>query len=77
MENTSSKYSLNKTDLYKVLRGGLVTVAGTALAYFASIYMQIDWTVHYGSLVLNLNAFLIPLFGALIELARRFLSEYK
>jgi hypothetical protein len=78
MENSSSKYTLNKTDLWKIGRGLLVTVVATILTYIASIYANVNYTITVGQgQVLNLTPFLIPIIGAGLELARRWLTNYQ
>lgn len=76
MDNTSTKYSLNSTDLHKITRGFVVTLAGTALTYLAAIYGNVDYSVSLKGTTVNLTPLLIPLFGAMIEAGRRYLADY-
>lgn len=75
MNNTSPRFSLNATDLWKVLRGGAVTVLATILTYVASIYMNFNYTIVYGETAINLTPFAIPVIGAIIEFGRRFVAD--
>lgn len=79
--NSSPKFSLNGTDIFKSLRGMLVTVvavAGTAvLAAVSEHYLAWDYNFCVGTFCLDLKMVAIPLIGTAVELGRRFLSNYK
>ena len=76
--SSSAKYSLNKTDLWKIGRGFLIVMAGTALTYFSAIILQVNWVLPLGGgQVLNITPVLIPIFSLLIDTARKFLTNYQ
>lgn len=76
--STSAKYELNKTDLYKIGRGFLIVMGGTALTYFSAIILQVNWAIPMGNgQVLNITPVLIPIFSLLIDTARKFLNNYQ
>ena len=66
--STSSKYQLNKTDGYKVARGFLIVMAGAALTYLTELIPNLDFG--------NLKPLIVPIFGSLIELGRRWITDY-
>lgn len=69
MENNSARFSLNAVDIWKATRGLLVVLAGAGLTYLSEIYLQIDWG--------NYAPIATAVIGTLIELGRRWLSNYK
>lgn len=68
-QSTSPKYSLNKADLFKALRGLVVVLAGAALTYVADMIPNVDFGM-YTPLVVSVSS-------TLIELGRRFLTDYQ
>lgn len=76
MNSTSPKYSLDKTDLYKLGRLFLVMMAGTVITYVSSIYMNINFVIPVGGSMLNLTPLLIPIISLGIDTARKFLNNY-
>ena len=55
----SPQFTLNKTDLYKIIKGACIALGGALLAYLASIIGQIDFgpytpvIVAVGSILIN------------------------
>jgi hypothetical protein len=56
--NKSTKYTLTKTDMTKVLVGALIAIGGAFLTYLASAITQIDFGV-YTPVVVALSSILI------------------
>lgn len=78
MKSTSKKYSLNKTDLYKLGRLFLIMMAGTVITYIGNIYMDINFVLPLGgSGELNFTPILIPIITLGIDTARKFLNNYQ
>lgn len=75
--SSSPKYSLNTTDLWKIGRGLLIVLGGTALTYFSSIILEINWIIPIGGQYLNVTPMLIPMFSLLIDTARKYLTNYQ
>jgi len=69
MESSSPLLRLNWADLWKTLRGYLITVAGFAIVAFAQIITDLDFG--------TFNLFIAPLAGALIEIGRRLMRDYE
>lgn len=76
LKNTSPEYSLNFVDMFKVLRGALVTLGGTMITYFANSYTSISYSFDFKGSHYDLTPIAVVVFSALIEVARRFLSNY-
>jgi peptidoglycan hydrolase-like protein with peptidoglycan-binding domain len=75
----SNKLSLNGTDLWKTLRGALITLAAVALApviaYVGAHYLAWSYVVCVPHVPCFNSAFIsIPAIGAVLELARRWLA---
>lgn len=62
----SPKFSLNRTDAWKIARGALIVCAGALLTYAADTLPSVDFGV-YTPLVVSISS-------SLIEALRRFLS---
>lgn len=78
MKSNSKKYQLNKTDLYKLGRLGLIMVASTIVTYLGSIYMDINFSIPTGNgQILNLTPVLIPMITLGLDMARKFLNNYQ
>lgn len=77
MNNASSRFSVNTTDLAKTARGLGITALSAALVYLSDVYASLDYTVCLGSQCFNTAFIAIPLVGALLELGRRFVTDYK
>jgi len=69
MESDSPKFSLNTTDLWKAARGLLVVLAGAALTYLVDTIPQVDFGI-YSPVIVSVSS-------TLIELARRYLTDYE
>jgi len=65
----SPQFALNKTDVFKALRGLVVVLAGAALTYVADMIPSVDFGM-YSPLVVSISS-------TLIELARRFVTDYQ
>lgn len=76
MENTSAKYQLNKTDLWKITRGFLVVLGGAVLTYASTIYLNIDYSFIANGKVIDLAPLMVPVLGSLIEMGRRWITNY-
>lgn len=76
--SSSKRFQLNKTDLWKIGRGFLIVMAGTALTYFSAIVLKINWVIPVGNeQFLNLTPLAIPLFSLVIDTVRKFLNNYQ
>jgi len=62
----SPQYSLNQTDGYKILRGGLIVAAGAIITYVLDTIPMIDFGV-YSPLVVSISS-------SLLETLRRYLA---
>jgi len=76
MENNSVKYQLNKTDLWKIFRGFLVVLGGAILTYLSTIYLNIDYSFTANGKVIDLAPLMVPVLGSLIEIGRRWITNY-
>lgn len=78
MQSNSKKYSLNKTDSYKLGRLGLIMLGSTVLTYVSSIYMDINFAIPMrNGQILNITPVLIPIITLLIDTCRKFLNNYQ
>lgn len=77
MQNTSEKYQLNKVDLYKILRGAGITLAGAILTYVGSIYLNVDYSFTMDGKVIDLTPVAIAIIGALLEAGRRAITNFQ
>lgn len=77
MDNTSKKYELNKVDLYKIIRGAAITLAGAILTYIGSIYLNIDYSFTLDGKVVDLTPVAIAIIGALLEAGRRAITNFQ
>ena len=81
--NESPKFSLNGADLWKTIRGGIITLAAVALtamlAFVADQYQSWDYSLCVpasggNSFCIDMRLFAIPFIGSVIELGRRFVA---
>jgi len=79
--NTSPKFTINGTDIWKTIRGALITLAAAALtgivAFVAAHYQA--WSYQVCAPVVGCfdSAFIaIPVIGAGLELVRRWLTDH-
>ena len=77
LPSTSSFGTLNKTDIYKTIRGAAVFIVGYALVATAS---QVSADITNGALSLGqfsaCQAIILTGIGSVIELGRRLMTEY-
>ena len=76
MKNTSPKYAINTTDLYKITRGFLITLAGAVITFASEVYLNIDYSVAFKGHTVDLSLVVIPLIGSALEAGRRWLADY-
>lgn len=76
MENTSSKYQINSTDLYKVFRGFLITLLGAGLTFASKEYLNVSYSFTYQGHLIDLTFIAVPAIGSLIEAGRRWLTDF-
>jgi hypothetical protein len=75
--NTSEKYALNLTDLWKITRGALIVLGGALVTYISSIYMNVNYTVHLHGLIVDTSPIATVFIGSLLEAGRRYLTNYQ
>ena len=68
MESKSLRFNINWVDVWKTVRGMLITVAGFALVIGGQVLVGIDLGVW--------NVVVAPVAGGLIELGRRYMRNY-
>lgn len=66
--SSSPAFKLNRTDLWKIARGGLVVLAGALLTYVMDTIPYVDFG-SYTPLVVSMSS-------SLIEAIRRYLVDY-
>lgn len=76
MENNSAKYQLNAVDAWKIFRGFLVVLGGAVFTYASTIYLNVDYSFAVQGKVIDLAPLMVPVLGSLIELSRRYLTNY-
>ena len=76
MENNSTKYQLNAVDAWKIFRGFLVVLGGVVLTYASTIYLNIDYSFMVNGKVIDLAPLMVPIMGSLIEIGRRWITNY-
>jgi hypothetical protein len=65
----SKKYSLNKEDLIKILKGFLIAILGAIITFLADLIPQVEFGVY--------TAIVVAISSTLINAARKFLAERK
>lgn len=71
----SPRFSLNRVDAYKTVRGFAVTLLGAAIPFIAGVYLDWNYTFTVGGEPYDLSLFLTAVIGALLELARRWVAS--
>lgn len=64
----SKKYSLNREDGKKILKGAGIAVSGAFLAYLSSVLTEVDFGAY--------TAIAVAVGGVVINAGVRFLSDY-
>lgn len=77
MEDTSARFQLNAVDLWKILRGLLVLLAGAALTYASQIYLKIDYSFMWQGHLIDLTPIATITIGSVIEAGRRWLTDHQ
>lgn len=72
----SPKFSLNTTDIYKILRGLMLGIAGFVIAYIGSVYLDISYVVTLGGHTFDFTSVATVAIGSMLEAGRRFLAGY-
>lgn len=76
----SPRFTINGADVWKTIRGALITLASVLLtAIIAAVSSQyMDWTYNacLGATCMDLRVFMIPVIGGLLEFGRRYLSNF-
>lgn len=68
MENTSTKFQLNKADLQKIGTGALVAIGGALVTYLTQVVAQIDFG--------DFTPVAVAVSSVLVNVARKFLADY-
>lgn len=68
MENTSTKFQLNKQDLQKIGTGALVAVGGALLTYLTQVVAQIDFG--------DFTPVAVAISSILVNVGRKFIADY-
>jgi len=77
MENKSPKFRVDLVDIWKVSRGALLTAFASILTVIGAQYANIDYRFCTETACYSFAFIAVPVIGALLELGRRFLSNYQ
>ena len=70
----SQKWTLNKTDIWKTIRGGLVIAAGAFLVYAAQAITNFDFATLDPMYAKIAQGVAVTLSASLLEIGRRWMS---
>lgn len=71
----SPKYSINKSDVYKAVRGMGIILLAALIAAVTDVYTKVDYSYCVApESCINFTAFVVPFIATLLEIGRRFVT---
>lgn len=82
MDNTSKKFSINGIDVWKTVRGVLITLLAVAITavidYVSGVYQNANYNLCVATnFCIDMKFIAIPLIGGIIELGRRWMTAFR
>lgn len=74
--STSESFKLNKVDLIKIAKFLLYVTLGAILTGVSQVYLNIDWSIHFGGNVYDFSPIITVLISTAIRALKSFVTNY-